>query len=43
MVNEAEDVFLESPCSSMIDQMLAILSLVPLPLLNPAYTSQFTS
>ena len=35
VVNEAE-VFLESLASSMIPQMLAIRSLVPLPFLNPA-------
>ena len=45
MVNQAEDVFLELPCFSMIYQTLVILSLVPLPLLNTACTSgisQFT-
>ena len=36
IVNEAEvDVFLEFLAFSMIQQMLAILSLVPLPFLNP--------
>ena len=46
IVNEAEvDVFLYSLAFSMIQQMLAICSLVPLPFLNPACTpgsSQFT-
>ena len=46
VVNEAEvDVFLELSCFSMIQCMLAICSLVPLPFLNPACTSgssQFT-
>ena len=37
IVNEAEvDVFLDSLALSMIQQMLAIWSLVPLPFLNPA-------
>ena len=40
IVKEADiDVFLEFPCFSMIQQMLAIWSLVPLPFLNPAWTS----
>ena len=40
IVNEAEvDVFLELSCFSMIQQMLAIWSLVPLPFLNPACIS----
>jgi len=46
IVNEAGvDVFLYSLAFSMIQQMLAICSLVPLPFLNPACTpgsSQFT-
>ena len=46
VVNEAEvDVFLNSLAFSMIQQMLAIWSLIPLPFLNPAWTSgssQFT-
>ena len=46
VVNEAEvDVFLELSCFSMIQCMLAICSLGPLPFLNPACTSgssQFT-
>ena len=33
------DVFLELSCFSMIQQMLAIWSLVPLPFLKPAWTS----
>ena len=33
------DVFLELSCFFMIQQMLAIWSLVPLPFLNPAWTS----
>ena len=45
--NEAEvDFFWNSLAFSMIQQMLAICSLVPLPFLNPAETSgisQFTS
>ena len=44
VVNEA-DVFWNSLAFSMIQQMLAVLSLVPLPFLNPACTSgssQFT-
>ena len=37
IVNKAEiDVFLELSCFSMIKQMLAISSLVPLPFLKPA-------
>ena len=40
IVNKAEaDVFLELSYFSMIQQMLAIWSLVPLPFLNPAWTS----
>ena len=40
VVSEAEvDVFLEFPCFSMIQRMLAIWSLVPLPFLNPAWIS----
>ena len=40
LVNEVDvDVFLELSCFSMIQQMLAIWSLVPLPFLNPAWTS----
>ena len=40
IVNKAEiDVFLELCCFSMIQQMLAIWSLVPLPFLKPAWTS----
>jgi len=40
MVNEAEvDVFWNSLAFSMIHQMLAIWSLVPLSFLNPAFTS----
>ena len=40
VVNKAEvDVFLEISRFSMIQQMLAIWSLVPLPFLNPACTS----
>ena len=46
VINKAEvDVFLEVSCFSMIQRMLAIWSLVPLPFLNPAWTSgssQFT-
>ena len=43
IVNKAEiDVFLELSCFSMIQRMLAIWSLVPLPFLNPAWTSKFT-
>ena len=39
IVNEAEvDVFLDSLSLSMIQQMLAIWSLVPLPFLNPSCT-----
>ena len=45
IVNEAEvDVFLEFSCFSMIQRMLAIWSLVPLPFLNQAWipgSSQF--
>ena len=33
------DVFLELSCSLMIQRILAIWSLVPLPFLNPAWTS----
>ena len=40
MVNKAEiDVFQELSCFSMIQRMLAIWSLVPLPFLKPAWTS----
>ena len=40
IVNKAEiDVFLELSCFSMIQWMLAIWSLVPLPFLKPAWTS----
>ena len=40
IVNKAEiDVFLELSCFLMIQQMLAIWSLVPLPFLKPAWTS----
>ena len=40
VVNKAEvDVFLKLSHFSMIQQMLAIWSLVPLPFLNPAWTS----
>ena len=46
IVNKAEiDVFLELSCFLMIQQMLAIWSLVPLPFLKPVWTSgssQFT-
>ena len=46
IVNKAEiDVFLELSCFSMIQQMLAIWSLVPLPFIKSAWTSgssQFT-
>ena len=46
IVNKAEvDVFLELSCFFMSQRMLAIWSLVPLPFLNPAWTSgslQFT-
>ena len=39
-VSEAEvDVFWNSLAFSVIQQMLAVCSLVPLPFLNPAYTS----
>ena len=41
IVNEAEvDVFLEFLAFSMIQRMLAICSLVPLPFLNPACISE---
>ena len=41
IVNEAEvDVFWNSLAFSMIQHMLAIWSLVPLPFLNPAWTSR---
>ena len=41
VVNEAEvDVFLHSLAFSMTPQMLAIRSLVPVPFLNPAWTSK---
>ena len=40
IVNKAEvDVFLEPSCFSMIQQLLAIWSLVSLPFLKPAWTS----
>ena len=40
IVNKAEiDVFLELSCFSMIQRMLAIWSLVPLPFLKPHWTS----
>ena len=40
IVSKAEiDVFLELSCFSMIQRMLAIWSLVPLPFLKPAWTS----
>ena len=40
VVNETEvDIFLEFSCFSVPQQMLAIWSLVPLPFLNPAWTS----
>ena len=40
IVNETEvDVFLEISCFSMIQWMSVIWSLVPLPFLNPAWTS----
>ena len=40
IISKAEvDIFLELSCSSMIQQMLAIWSLVPLPFLNPVWTS----
>ena len=40
IVNKAKiDVFLELSCFSMIQRMLAIWSLVPLPFLKPAWTS----
>ena len=40
IVNKTEvDIFLELSAFSMIQQMLAIWSLVPLPFLNPAWTS----
>ena len=46
VVSEPEvDIFLEFSCFSMIQRILAIWSLVPLPFLNPAYTygsSRFT-
>ena len=46
VVNEAEvDVFLELSLFSVIQQVLAIWSLIPLPFLNPAWrseSSQFT-
>ena len=41
VVNKAEiDVFLELSCFLMIQQMLANWSLVPLPFLKPAWTSE---
>ena len=40
IVNKAQiDVFLELSCFSMIQRMLAVWSLVPLPFLKPAWTS----
>ena len=40
VVNKTEvDIFLELSCFLMIQWMLAIWSLVPLPFLNPAWTS----
>ena len=40
IVNKAEiDIFLELSCFLMIQQMLAMWSLVPLPFLKPAWTS----
>ena len=40
VVSEPEvDIFLEFSCFSMIQRILAIWSLVPLPFLNPAYIS----
>ena len=40
IVNKAQtNIFLELSCFSMIQQMLAIWSLVPLPFLKPAWTS----
>ena len=40
IVNKAEiDVFLELSCFSMIQQMLTIWSLIPVPFLTPAWTS----
>ena len=40
VVNEADvDVFLQLSCFPVIQQMLGIWSLVPLPFLNPAWTS----
>ena len=40
VVNKAEiDVFLELSCFLIIQQMLAVWSLVPLPFLKPAWTS----
>ena len=42
IVNEGEvDVFLEFPASSVIQRMLAIWSLVPLPFLNPLVYLKF--
>ena len=41
IVNKAEiDVFLKLSCFSMIQWMLAIWSLIPLPFLNPAWTQE---
>jgi len=41
IVNKAEiDVFLELSCFLMIQQMLAIWSLVPFPFLSPTWTSE---
>ena len=40
VINKAEiDVFLALSCFSVIQQMLTVWSLVPLPFLNPAWTS----
>jgi len=36
IVNKEVDVFLELSCFSIIQQMLAIVSLIPLSFLNPA-------
>ena len=40
IVNKAKDVFLDYLAFLMIQWMLAISSLVPLPFLNPAWTSE---
>ena len=39
VLNEAANIFLEFPCFFLMQQMLVIWSLVPLPFLNPACTS----